>query len=136
MVHSRCLERENSSYSTSGTRRVIANQIIYCFTLCILSSVTGWSENISSRLSPMVLCWLKKSNSYTMYQVSLTKFKTHKAEPVEQTDSSEITILFSTWNNKIRGMHRENKLYINQSQILFKVRLPRKIFFNEPCQSM
>lgn len=39
---------------------------------------------------------LKKSNSYTMYQISLTKFKTHKAEPVEQTDSSQITILFST----------------------------------------
>ena len=75
-------------------------------------------------------CFLKITNSniYTMYQVSTTKFKTHKAEPVEQTDSSQITILFSTWNNKIRGMHRENKLYINQSQILFKVASKENIF--------
>ena len=43
-------------------------------------------------------CFLKITNSniYTMYQVSTTKFKTHKAELVEQTDSSQITILFST----------------------------------------
>jgi len=43
-------------------------------------------------------CFLKitKSNIYTIYQVSTTKFKTHKAEPVEQADSSQITILFST----------------------------------------
>lgn len=36
-------------------------------------------------------CFLKITNSniYTMHQVSTTKFKTHKAEPVEQTDSSQ-----------------------------------------------